>query len=119
MRNWLIVLGLLGAVAVAALALQRPADVPHSPPAHLPGGAAASGPAQPAAAASKVARREREDFVGSAGCAPCHAAESKAYLGSHHANALVTPSVEQAQARFDGGRFTSKLGGTTKFSLLD
>jgi predicted CXXCH cytochrome family protein len=116
MRNLLIVLGLLIAVALAALVFRRDDDAPHSPPVRAPGGAAASTPAQPAAAA-QVARRGREGFVGSAACAPCHAAESEAYLGSHHAKALVTPSPELAKARFDGGHFTSKLGGTTKFSL--
>jgi predicted CXXCH cytochrome family protein len=118
MRNRLIVFGLLIAVGVAALALQRAAEIPHSPPARTIGGAAPSAPAQPAAA-RKLARRERDGFVGSAACAPCHRAESEAYLGSHHAKALVPPSPELAKARFDASHFTSKLGGTTKFSLRE
>ena len=49
----------------------------------------------------------------------CHRAQSDAYLGSHHARALVTPSLEMAKVRFDGSQFSSKLGGTTKFALRD
>lgn len=63
--------------------------------------------------------RGREEFVGSAVCAGCHRAQSEAYLGSHHAKALVTPTPEMAKARFDGAHFTSKLGGATKFTVKD
>lgn len=55
--------------------------------------------------------------MGSAACAACHQAQSEAYVGSHHGKALATPSPEMAKARFDGVRFTSKLGGTTAFAV--
>lgn len=69
--------------------------------------------------ASSVPARGRDAFVGSATCAPCHQAQSDAYVGSHHAKALVTPSQELAKERFDGSHFSSKLGGATKFALKD
>jgi predicted CXXCH cytochrome family protein len=50
---------------------------------------------------------------------PCHEAQSQAYAESHHAKALLKPSPELAKTRFDGTRFTSRLGGTTQFSLRD
>lgn len=71
--------------------------------------------AAPPTASSSPPSRTREEFVGSAACASCHQAQSDAYLGSHHAKALVTPSTDH----FDGTRFTSKLGGTTQFSVKD
>jgi predicted CXXCH cytochrome family protein len=61
--------------------------------------------------------RERNEFVGSTACVPCHRAQAEAYQSSHHEKALGAPSSEMAKARFDGGHFASKLGGTTKFSL--
>lgn len=48
---------------------------------------------------------------------PCHKTQSDAYLESHHAKALVTPSAEVAKARFDGAHFRSKRGGSTEFAL--
>ena len=63
--------------------------------------------------------RAREGFVGSAACANCHRAQSDAYRDSHHAKALVTPTPEVAKARFEGSHFSSKLGGSTAFSVRD
>jgi predicted CXXCH cytochrome family protein len=87
------------------------------PLAARPGQAASPSPApQPLAFSPRTpAARRREEFVGSAPCAPCHQAQSDAYLGSHHAQALVAPSADVAKARFAGSQFTSKLGGITKF----
>ncbi len=118
-RNWPILIAALVAAALVALAYGRGAGAPTTDAAS----GTVSSPPHPLLAPSlpseRLAPRGREEFVGSAACAPCHRAQSDAYLGSHHAKALVTPGPEVAKARFDGGRFTSKLGGTTKFSMKD
>jgi predicted CXXCH cytochrome family protein len=106
-RNWLIFVGVL--VVAASIALIQRRISPAPAPAH------ASAPG----VASKTVARGREAFIGSEACAACHRAQSAAYLGSHHRKALVAPSPELAKLRFDGGRHTSKLGGTTVFSLRD
>ncbi len=61
----------------------------------------------------------REDFVGSETCASCHKAQGEAYLNSHHAKALVTPSAEFSKERFDASHFLTKQGGATKFALRE
>lgn len=71
--------------------------------------------ASASAAAPRAVRRRREQFVGSAVCADCHRAQSDAYAGSHHAKALVKPNLSP----LEGQSFSSKLGGTTKFSVRD
>lgn len=112
MRHGLIVVGsLLATALVASLVLTR-GDASHSSQVEA---LAASTPTRETARA----RLGREDFVGSRTCASCHRAQSEAYLGSHHAKALVTPSPELARARFEGGQFRSKQGGITKFALRD
>jgi len=63
--------------------------------------------------------RGRDAFVGSTACVPCHQAESALYAGSHHAHALAKPTRDMAKNRFDHSEFTTKLGGTTKFSVKD
>jgi tetratricopeptide (TPR) repeat protein len=68
---------------------------------------------------SERTRPGRADFGGSQICASCHRAQADAYLRSHHAKALVKLNPEIAHARFDGSKFTSKLGGTTKFAVHD
>jgi predicted CXXCH cytochrome family protein len=110
MRNWLIFTVILAAAALVALSSGRHAEV-----------AAPSPPATSVAIAPpEVApTRAREGFVGSAACASCHRAQSDVYAGSHHAQALVALTPEAAKVRFDGVRFTSKLGGTTKLELKD
>jgi len=107
-RNWLILLAVVVAAASAAL-LRRTSPAP----------VASTSPAALAVVAKEPAARGRDQLVGSAACAACHRAQSEAYLGSHHAKALVAPSPELAQLRFDGARFASKLGGLTTFSLRD
>jgi predicted CXXCH cytochrome family protein len=114
-RLILVLVGALVVAVVLALYLGRTGDAPTSSPAR----AADSSQLLPPAASNRAVARGREAFVGSAVCAPCHQAQSDAYLGSHHAQALVTPSAELAKARFDGSHFTSKLGGTTKFFVRD
>jgi Tfp pilus assembly protein PilF len=59
----------------------------------------------------------REHFVGSAACVSCHRAESEAYLGSHHAKALVETNIDAKKAHFDGTNFMSKKGGVTTFTV--
>ncbi|HEX2673311.1 MAG TPA: tetratricopeptide repeat protein [Polyangiaceae bacterium] len=114
-RNWLIVVGALVVAVLVFVVTRRDAEVPAPPSAVT----SASPPPSPRSAvpANSAAGRERDAFVGSAVCAPCHQAQSEAYLGSHHAKALIAPSPELAQARFDGSQFTSKLGGKTLFSM--
>src|SRR3954452_7895666 len=100
MRNWL---NLAVAVAVAALLATVIAHFggnPGAKPADVSDTAAAHPSTTPS---SRPIARGRESFVGSAACAVCHRAQSDAYLGSHHAKALVAPSAEMAKARFDGG----------------
>jgi predicted CXXCH cytochrome family protein len=114
-RNWLVIVGALVVAVLVIVVLRRGADAPPAPPATV---ASASTPTPtPTTTAAPAPAREREAFVGSAACAPCHQAQSDAYLGSHHAKALVVPSPEAAKARFDGSHFTSKLGGSTHFSV--
>ncbi|HKO49226.1 MAG TPA: tetratricopeptide repeat protein [Polyangiaceae bacterium] len=118
MRNRLILIGALLLAALLAFIIGRAGDAPPSNSAR----GANSSPPQPLpapVASPRALVRGREEFVGSAACADCHRAQSDAYRGSHHAQALVSPSPEQAKARFDGGQFASKLGGTTKFSVRE
>ncbi len=44
-------------------------------------------------------------YVGSAVCAECHAEETAAWQGSHHALAWTAPTPENVLADFDGTRF--------------
>lgn len=116
MRNWLILTGALVAVALAACTFGSTDEAS----SHGPSGAHTSPVAeQPAQAPTKAARPGREDFVGSEACASCHRAQGEAWINSHHAKALVTPSPDFAKARFDGGHFKSKHGGTTTFALSE
>lgn len=115
MRNWLIVVG-CALAAVIAVVTQRAGDAPASPSAALESPAPSAEPAPAPAPPNRVPARGRDAFVGSATCAPCHRAQSEAYFASHHANALTTPTPELVAARFDGGRFTTKQGGTTTFT---
>jgi len=109
MRNWLIIAGTVAVAALSLVVTRHPSDHPTAKPAAVSNAAAAP--------TSRPVARDREAFVGSAACAACHRAQSDAYLGSHHAHALVTPSLEMAKARFDGSHFASPLGGTTKFAV--
>lgn len=113
MRHWLLLIGATAVAVLAALLSGRASVAPSSgaPPVSVPPSSSSGAPRSPA--------RGRDAFVGSAACAPCHQAQSDAYLGSHHAKALVAPGPGLAKSRFDGGQLTSKLGGTTKFALQD
>lgn len=113
MRNWLVLSVAVVLAAFVALVRNRPGDVepaPHVAPADATSALAPRSPSAPA--------RGPEQFVGSAACAHCHRAQSDAYLGSHHAKALVKPDAG-AKARFDGAHSSSPLGGTTTFSWRD
>lgn len=116
MRNGLFIAGALVAVALAALVIWRRDDGPTSSQA---GATSSSHPPPALVPSNRASLRGRDAFVGGAVCASCHKAQSDAYLGSHHAKALVAPSTEMEKSRFDGSHFTSKLGGTTKFALRD
>jgi predicted CXXCH cytochrome family protein len=117
-RSILVLIGALVVAVVLALWLGR--DV--APTANSASGADSApqrSPSSPSSAAAPELARGREQFVGSKACAPCHQVQSDAYLGSHHAKALVMPSPELVKARFDGAQLSSKLGGATKFSVRD
>ena len=57
---------------------------------------------------------ETPQFVGSQACWTCHAAEAKAWAGSHHAWALTEPTPEQVLGDFKDARFEHK-GVTSRF----
>src|SRR4051794_3718372 len=116
MRRGFIVIGIVVLGVLAAMLIRRTDQVPTAHPASASVGSS-KGAVLPQS--SNGIRPGREAFVGSAVCAPCHEAENNAYLGSHHAKALVTPSPEMAKARFDKTHFTSKLGGTTNFEVRE
>ena len=116
-KSWLILIGVVIAAALAALAVDRTRELPTPREASELAASAPPSAAAQAALAAPVHPSTRDDFVGSAACAPCHQAESNAYVGSHHGKALTVPSPELAKTRFDGARFTTKLGGSTRFSL--
>jgi hypothetical protein len=115
-RNWLILLAAATFAAWLALANRRADGPATATSARAPG---AVEPSSPAALARAGAIRAREGFVGSQACAPCHQAQSEAYLASHHAKALVVPGTELEGTHFDQQQLTSKLGGQTRFSLQD
>lgn len=120
MRNWLMLACAVVVAAVLGLVHGRSSEEGVTL-AHAPAPAALPAPPSGSASGTKprVPLRSREGFVGSAACAPCHRAQSEAYLGSHHAQALLTPSPELARTRFDRAHFDSKLGGTTRFFVRD
>jgi len=111
-RNWFL---LVGAVIVAVLIALYSGRSGHAPTASS--AMATTSAAPPARLPPPAPARARDAFVGSAVCVPCHQTQSAAFSGSHHAKALVTPSTELAKSHFDGSQFTSKLGGTTQFTL--
>jgi predicted CXXCH cytochrome family protein len=112
-RKWLIFAGSVVLAGIAALGAGRTRVVE---PTNTTSAMDSIAPAPPSTPARALGR---DDFVGSAACAPCHRAQSEAYERSHHAKALTTPSPELAKARFDGAHFDSKLGGTTQFAIRD
>lgn len=114
MRNWLIA-GTV-AVALAALVALVPRCASDGSIGDRGGAAASQALPLPPAPAPPARSRAREEFVGSAACTPCHKAQSDAYFGSHHQKALAPPNPE-TRSHLDRTRFSSRLGGTTKFSL--
>jgi predicted CXXCH cytochrome family protein len=66
-----------------------------------------------------ASRPARGDFVGSATCTPCHAAQAKAYAGSHHARALLRSTTENVPAKVADLSFATALGGSTRFAGKD
>jgi len=109
---------LVGALLVAALFALGNCRSGGAAPSE-PASAASSPPATRDEPASLVPALGREQLVGSAVCGDCHRAQSDAYRGSHHAKALLEPDPELAKGRFDSAHFTSKHGGSTRFSLQD
>ena len=119
MRNWLIVAGALVTAALLGLVSGGAGRVVTSGPARLTSSALPYPHTTASLATERAQVRGREGFVGSTVCAPCHQTQSEAYQKSHHARALVTPNADGANARFYGSHFTTKLGGTTTFSVRD
>jgi Tfp pilus assembly protein PilF len=119
MRNWLMVAAIVAA-AVAGLGASRHVSVSTANEVGSSDGAKSTPPSHPSlpVLSNRDHARGREEFVGAAACTSCHQSQSAAYVGSHHARALVTPGT-LAKARFDGAHFTSKLGGRTQFALND
>ncbi|HET7540427.1 MAG TPA: tetratricopeptide repeat protein [Polyangiaceae bacterium] len=117
MRNWLILVVAVVLAVVVALAIGRTRHVPNESVTNASAALPQPSSAASVALSTRAPARTREEFVGSAACAPCHRAQSDAYVGSHHERALVTPSPEMAKTRFDGSHFGSKLGGNTNFFL--
>lgn len=115
MRNWLILIAASTVAAILALASSRGGDVPAPPAASVRAPAKPSSTGGAPGAAAPV--RARQGFAGSEACRPCHQAQSDAYFGSHHAKALVTPPIGLSKSHFDEQQLTSKLGGTSRFSL--
>jgi len=114
-RNGLILAAAGVLLALFALACSSAGNVTTSPAASA---SVAAKPSSPGASPTPAAPvRGREGFAGSEACKPCHRAQSDAYFGSHHARAFVTPDAEPSKTRFDEQRLTSKLGGTSHFSL--
>jgi predicted CXXCH cytochrome family protein len=109
-----------GGALVFALTRREAPPAPSAAPAET--NAASNAPPAPASAAvwQPVDRMHlRDDFVGSAACTPCHAAEAAAYAKSHHALALVKATPEHVEAKLNGTSFTTPLGGTTRFAAKD
>jgi predicted CXXCH cytochrome family protein len=118
-KNWLILVGVTAVAGLLALTNERSDRSATSPSASaLAGTRELSSLAAPSRTSGALVRG-REGFVGSQACAPCHQAQSDAYVGSHHAKALVVPGTELEKTHFDGPELTSKLGGRTEFSLQD
>jgi predicted CXXCH cytochrome family protein len=61
-------------------------------------GVSTRAPAPPAQAAAA-------DYVGASTCASCHAAEQRAWLGSHHQLAMQEANAATVLGNFDGARF--------------
>lgn len=58
------------------------------------------------------------EYVGSAACAGCHAAQHEAWLGSHHQQAMSAPSPATVVGDFDGAVLRHGAG-LTEFSKAD
>src|SRR6185295_3095671 len=76
-----------------------------APPATARSPGSPSPGAQPKVAFDRTTLRER--FVGSAACTPCHAEQAAAYVGSHHAKALVSATPDHVAAKLTGATFAS------------
>ena len=119
MRSWLIFSSGFVLAVLLVLVARRARDVELAHPSSATVSSLRNSAVAAPSPTAPGPLRTREGFVGSATCAPCHQAESEAYLGSHHARALMAPSPELAKTRFDGAHFSARLAGATQFSLKD
>lgn len=68
--------------------------------------------------AGSAAAQTSPNYVGSEACAPCHADQSAAWEGSHHAWAWTEPNAENILADFNGTAFEGG-GLSAQFSAED
>jgi predicted CXXCH cytochrome family protein len=117
-RNVFLVAGALVALSGVGFLLRAerspPSTAKDPPVAAAPRATNAPSPLAPAATLDRA--RLRDQFVGSAACAPCHRSETAAYAKSHHAKALVPATSAEVSANFAASRFSTPLGGTTRFT---
>jgi len=118
-RNWPILTGALVIAALLGLVSGLAGRVGTPSPARVTGSSLPYPRPAASVATERASVRGREEFVGSAVCAPCHQTQSDAYQKSHHARALSKPTADGVNARFPGSHFSTKLGGTTTFSVRD
>ena len=60
----------------------------------------------------------RADFIGSAACTECHAAESALWQGSQHQRAMLPATPENVHGAFDGSTLAD-AGAPARFSRID
>jgi predicted CXXCH cytochrome family protein len=72
----------------------------------------------PSSAGPPPSRAEEARFIGSAQCASCHVAESRAWLGSQHQRAMGLPSDATVLGDFSDATF-QYAGVTTRFFRRD
>lgn len=93
---------LAGAVAAGGIAISGAASGPRMGQELAPGGIGALSAGAP------------EDFVGSAACADCHAAETKAWLSSQHAHAMSRAEPQTVLGDFNNVQITQD-GSSARF----
>lgn len=91
-----------GVLSAGVIALANDGSAPRPGQALAPGGIGALSETAPAG------------FVGSAACAGCHAAETRAWLASQHAHAMSRAAPETVLGNFDDARVTHQ-GSAARF----
>ncbi|MBN8914220.1 MAG: tetratricopeptide repeat protein [Rhizobiales bacterium] len=91
-----------GILTAGLLAMASAVSAPREPAALAPGGIGALSEGAP------------PGFVGSAACADCHAAETRAWLSSQHAHAMSRAEPQTVLGNFDDARVTHP-GSSARF----